>query len=683
MVEIITPKIAPTVRPAGQVSLAPARDLKAAGAAMQGVADKFSAYYEEKASEEAELIWTQAQVDIARSFKEGSKTAGNGFTGATLKEYDAYVERTMQTVPLRQVDNMNHNFAKYRIQLEAKALEREAAARAAARAAAQAKIAENRGHAMLEDPTFENYQRLSDGLPEGERKRLFGIWSSTVMLEGDRFAHESLKGLVEDADTFKGIMSPAEEIKFRKSMKSAENRFAVEDEQATKKMLSDALAVAAHTGEADTSVVEDFIAESYMDEATQSEYTKQLEETIPFAEATFDIRSQPISESKTYLEGITAEANTAEEFKRVGMYQAALTTHMEALDKDAAGYVHALDPRMADMLADMDKIVDPAAKQAALEAYSAGMDLKYTELGIAEDAPRPLLPNGRAEAIVEDFNTKENGLTGLEASAFVESWGAEKKRVMQELLSADLSPFVAAQIWRSEDNLVVDMIARAKNADRQTVADSYNAAMGSKSESTDLRTEIFNGTEEYAEAFMAGRGPDAGRFIRSLQDTAFATYMTHKVENGDMTVEAFLGRMFAEPIVVSDHAALIVPAGTDTAVVASKTNRLIADASDALVPFISEETRNAVSSFMNQDVDDEVMAIILHSQGRFILNDTGDGVELSANLHGVSVPLGVEFSFTDLKALYPHMPIAPEEKLPPALVRTPTKSLSQQLFSNE
>lgn len=206
---------------------------------MQGVADKFTAYYEEKATEEAELIWTQAQADWTRNLKASAKTAGDGFTGTTMQDYDAYVDGVMKTVPLRRVDDMQHAFAKQRIGVEAQAMEIEAAARARARAANQAKIQDNRHTTALElieaghDPAAVmnamRYNSAGELLDKKEQRALLGVVSKYVMDLGDK---EALAGFNEDLvedDRFNDITSASERIDLRADIERKLNTITAND----------------------------------------------------------------------------------------------------------------------------------------------------------------------------------------------------------------------------------------------------------------------------------------------------------------------------------------------------------------------------------------------------------------------------------------------------------------------
>lgn len=209
MVDIYTPRAAPTPRAAGQVSRQPAQDLYRAGAAVQGVADQFSTYYEEKAADAAELVWTQAQVDLTRDFKERAKTAKDGFTQETLDNFDTYVEDAMTRIPPRQTDNMTQAFAKRRITLEGEALAKEAEARAVARAKQRAEIKNNRHTNALElieggfDPAeVFNVLRFSatgDVLKDEDQLALLEVITDNALMTGDRDGLNSLKtAMVED-----------------------------------------------------------------------------------------------------------------------------------------------------------------------------------------------------------------------------------------------------------------------------------------------------------------------------------------------------------------------------------------------------------------------------------------------------------------------------------------------------
>lgn len=644
MVEIRTPRLSPTVRPAGQASTATASSLYEAGSAVQGVADKFSRYYEEKAAEEAELIWTQAEVDWARRFKEGAKTAKDGFTGKTMEEYDAYVADAMKTVPLRQVGNMEHNFSKYRIGLEAKALEAEAAARERARAAAKAKIRENLGHALLEDPTHDNFVRFSSGQDENTQKFLFGLYADSTLNSGDRFAVEDFNSLLVDQSSYDYLITPEQELNLRKGIGKAEDAFARQDAITIGKMIDDAAANAANTGTADIEEAKAIIEASYLDETTKMAALAELDDRAAFGEATFDIRDQPVSTSMEVLDTMRATASSDADWRNVGIYGDAIEKHQAAMVKDMAGYVSMTDRNIAAL--ESAAFAQTGDMQAeGFNYYKSAMDAKYDRMGVPE-AQRRYLSKARAGGMVATFNGMENGLTGPILENHLSQWGDAKPQIMSELVAEGLNNFVSWQLWRYDDPVLNKMAAEAKNADMGQIKDALTP-----DGYTQLKEDVYGNptVQEYIVAFGAGRPPEADRFIRNMVESAIDMFAVHQVKNGTTSFDDFLKRAFSEKTLVEPNAIMILPDGVDSDMVNRETEFLLRNALTDLVPNISEELRDRIAVEENREIDDTVMALLLQNgRGTFILNDDGTGVRLAYNLNGLIVPLNPEFTFQEL-----------------------------------
>ena len=647
MVEIRTPTLAPGARPAERISTGQASGLYQAGASMQKVADQFSQYHEEKAADAADLIWAKAQADWGRRFNEGARTATDGFTGSTLQEYDAYVDEVLPTVPERQVENMQHMFAKYRIGLEAKALEVEAAKRAEARAKARAEAQRLRELALLEEPSFANYQAISDGLKDENRRQLLGVYANAVLNGDDDMAVADFRGLLEDTDTFDQLLTADQKLDLMNGIDKYEAASAREDEALIQVMIEDATAVAANTGKRQTNDILDAIEFSAMTDADKATYRQKVADSVLFAQDTFDIRQQPPVESAAYLEDLRKEASTADDFKRVGIYADALSKHQDALRKDQAGYVQATGFATEDFFKEAMSAEDPAAKQEAFGAYVARMDDQYLRLGIPE-GQRTYLPVGYAENMASEMNTQENGLTGVQLDQFVQSWGDNADQITQELIANGLNDFVSAQLWRPYDPLLNEMLAFAKGADMGDVKTSYEAK-GEKR--ADLESNFHSAVEEYSRAFTAGRGPDAQRFMSSMAQVAIDTYMVHKNNGGTMSEDEFLGRMFKEQVLVDPVVTMIVPEGMDPRKITAQTYALLADADDRLVPLMDQEMVSRIAAQENVEVDTEVMAAVIRSNGTFVLNDAGDGVRLAYNMNGMTVMLTPEFTFSELNRM--------------------------------
>jgi hypothetical protein len=661
MVEIRTPRLSPTVRPAGQVSTATASSLYEAGSAVQGVADKFSRYYEEKAAEEAELIWTQAEVDWARRFKEGAKTAKDGFTGKTMEEYDAYVADAMKTVPLRQVGNMEHNFSKYRIGLEAKALEAEAAARARARAAAKAKIRDNRGHAMLEDSSYVTFRRLSDGLPDEEKRFLLDIWKTSVLNSNDPTAIETFRRIVDDGDEFDYLLTPKEKQGVLIAIDGAQKSFAKTAIKEHEAIIDEALKQSFLTG--DFSTAEYLADEMANDPALMGlgdKLADKVRENIKLKEKVHAIGNMSLEEiaqeTARRAAAITDDEVKPGEAENYTDWVAALDNHKNAL-KNPVDYASRRNPHVRRLEIEAAQAGDdprtPANERAvATERYFDALNEQFDLWGLPAKNRRYLRPD-EAQKIASSLNAMESGMTGPTGEAMLAVWGDARTQILKELVAGGLNNFSSFQIWRYDSPQIADIMARAKNADHEENAKRYSSKT-SDSDYTSLRDKFYKTLAEYEIAFGAGRGSDAQNFIQSMTDTAFKAYVNYVVaEKGTMSPEDFIKLAYPEKTLVEPNAIMILPDNVDPDMVNRKTEILLENALTDLVQNISEELRDRIAVEENREIDDNLMALFLQNgKGTFILNDDHTGVRLAYNLNGLLVPLNPEFTFQELNLYY-------------------------------
>ena len=500
MVEIRTPRLAPAARPAEQVSTATATELGRLGGAMQNVADRYTAYYEEKAADNADLIWAQTQADWSRKFNETSPKAGEGYALSTLQDYDSYVDQVLPTVPMRQQENMQHMFAKYRINLEAKSLEVEAAARARKRAEDKAEARRLRGLAMLEEPTFANYQLLSDGLKDAERLNLLGVYAEAVLSSKDEFAVENFRGLLEDTDTFDGLLSADQKLGIMEGIDRVEAEQAREDADRIDQLIADATAHAANTGEDHSDLILEDIEYSRLDDETKAAARKTVADSVQFAQDTYNIRRQPMGESVEYLRELRNNASTEADWSRVAIYEKARTAHAEAMRKDQAGYIIGTNEDTKRVF----ELVQESSSPVVRRSFVNMMNMLYDRLGVPE-AQRTYLPKATAEAMVANFNENATGLTGPQIDQYLNTWGEMSGQIEAELIAADLNDYVAAQLWRPYDPMLNEILANTKAADLDEVKARFTSE--DTTAYNTLETDIFSKLEDYHNAFTAGRGP--------------------------------------------------------------------------------------------------------------------------------------------------------------------------------
>ena len=654
MVEIRTPRLAPAARPAEQVSTATATELGRLGGAMQNVADRYTAYYEEKAADNADLIWAQTQADWSRKFNETSPKAGEGYALSTLQDYDSYVDQVLPTVPMRQQENMQHMFAKYRINLESKALEAEAAARARARAEQKAETQRLRGLAMLEDPTFANYQMLSDGLEDKDRHALLGVYSDAVLRSRDGFLVDSLKGLVDDTDTFDQLLNADQKGRLLTKLGEMQLALAKEDEVAVRKMIEDAEAMVSLRGEADTDTISEMIELGDFPFEVEQDLKNQLSDRLTFAQDVYDIRRQSFGDSQTHLDNLITNATTKQDTQRIGIYASALDAHRKNIVADPAGYVIASDENLSLL---QDKIQSEDKTGLDYDAYISALNQKYDTIDLPEQLRR-YLPKGEAAAIAQQWNNQPHGVTGATLRQQIAEWGANQDAIFQEIITGGLSPVVQAQVWRHDDNVINSILSDLKFVENMGEKEVlYEAVKGEKVAA--LKAEILTETSEYVRAFVAGNDMEASNFVTKMVSVATDAYVLHVADAGDnaMAQEDFLNRMFREEVVNSKYAHMLIPTSVSGTMVEKATANVIKEFAPYYVDQLPPEIVSMIVADAGEDptVADKAVAVeMLLSNGVFTLDPRGDGVVLGYN-HGHRIlDLGLDgIPFTGLAAYDP------------------------------
>lgn len=651
MVEIRTPSRAPVARAAGQVSTADAATLRQLGGSMQGVADQYSAYYEQKAADNAELIWAQSQADWSRKFSESAPKAGEGYASATLKDYDAYVEGVLPDVPTRQQENMQHMFAQYRINLEAKALDAEAAGRARRRAEAKAEAARLRDLAIIEDPTYGNFATLTMGLKDEETRRTFNVMAESILTSGDRDAIEDFQFMLEENDLFDEFITPDAKLNVMGNIDRMQSAFAREDAAEIDQTISDIAANAANSGEIRAEHMNLAVEEiefSALTDAEKAEAKAALRDAADTGKALYDIRNVPIGESAANLREMRGNAETEAEWGRVNAYAQAQAQHVKAYQADRAGYTQSIGYGASAEFAAMQEAETPQERADAAKAYVQHMDDQYYKMGVP-DAQRTYLPKSTAENMALSFNDSTTGLTGPQMQAYLDTWGEKAPIIQQELMAAGLDDTVAAQMWRAYDPVLGQMLAQTKGSDLREVKAQFTAE--TTGAYNDLEAEVYKYAEDYFAGFTAGRGADAQDFVRDMSRVAIDTIMVHEANGGSMDRTQILDRFFTEETVVSDRAAMIVPEDQDAARIIRQTDWLLSLRSRELADKIDPSIVAQMTGVDDAKVDREVMASVLRSNGMFVLNSTGDGVRLGYNMGGQFIPFNVEYTFDELNKI--------------------------------
>ena len=646
MVKIRTPTLAPQGRQAEQVSTGTGTALRGLGGSLQGVADKFSAYYEEQAADEADLLWAQSQFDWGQHYNTSAKQAGNGFTAQTMKDYDEHSAKFMGRVPERQIENMRNQFARQRFGVEKNALATEAAARARARAKARAETNRLRGLAMLNTPTEEKFNELSEGQPDATQRNLLGIYASTVTNNGDRGATLSLKERLEGGNEFDHLLTASTKAKLMNTIDKAEAKFGREDKIAINGMVDDTIARVSNGGDAkgELDAIEGAIDASYVSDVEKAELIAEATEGVKFAEATYDVGEQPIATSVANLKAMPRE--TAEDFKQIGIYQRALAEHSAALKDDPAQVALGNIEGGAELFDTVMNGPTAEARAAATEAYMVEAAAAYDKLGVPP-AQRKFFPKNVVGNIVSTMNKQETGLTGQQIEQFKDTWGDNSDMVLQEMRAAGLDSKAMAQLWRSDDLILGEFIARSKNVPPKAAKEEY-AIVGEETFS-ELRKRIYEASGDYAAAFAVGRGSEAYRYMDQMQGVLAHAYMVHVNTGGMEDLDYFVNRMFSEEVLNENHVSMIMPKEVNSTFVSRNVDRLINNAESEIVPRMSERIVEQMS-VGGEVADTAITAAILRSGAMFTLNEDNTGMEVLVKLGGTWARTGATFTFDELRA---------------------------------
>jgi len=230
MVELATPQIGVQARQAGQVSTAPQQRLARAAGAMQTAAGTFTEFYEKEAAIQNDLLLATTQADWTQRYNDTQRGAGAGYAENMMSEYDDYVRGIMADAPQRGRAELELAHDKYRLNLETKSLQREAAARAAAKAAAQAEADRLRINALISDPSL--LEGFREGATQKQQESYVNAALSGTMMFDPETVNEDVMGGKWDA-----YLTPSQKLSFGKLSQSAmerierENAAQVEAEQ--------------------------------------------------------------------------------------------------------------------------------------------------------------------------------------------------------------------------------------------------------------------------------------------------------------------------------------------------------------------------------------------------------------------------------------------------------------------
>ena len=653
MVELITAQVAPSVRGAGQVSNAPAENLARLGGALQGTANNFSQYYEEKAATERELTMAQAQSDWSRTYAERARSAGSGFTEGMMADYDAYVATAMENYGAGQPGNIGQRgreqlqtgFAKYRLNLEEKALQREAAARAAAAASARAETDRLRANALISDPSL--LDEYLEGANPAQRSLYIRSAMSAEVRNDPEAVREAVLGGRWDAD-----LTPDQKLSFLRQSESGIEQMEREVEVTlnqerrdfSTQMDEDAAFAMANGAPPATTVVTLARLEELYPPAEAQEIWGQWQQTTALAHDVHVISTSTPSEiSFTTSElqaAVEKPGHTQADVQRLNTYMSALNMRNEAITEDAAGYVIGSSASVQTRLTSYGS-AQGAARNVTAESYINALEFEYNRLGVP-DALRTWLPDNMAQSVVQSFQDMGADMVPLALRDFRQQWGDAGPAIIEQLAREGLAPeYVEAMRYSDNPALSASIAALAGITDTELRKDLITGDV------TVMTQDFQSALAEYRQVFEAGGNASAATIFNRTSGVAerlILSQMRRGVDSGT-AVANIMDQMFPETPLRTSSAQVLLPQGVSE-FQATSSIEAAQESLTGVVPLIHD----AMPAFASEAVSYQA----LRDRGVWLNNSDGSGVVLHYNIGGYLLPAEVEgggfyeVKFTDM-----------------------------------
>ena len=639
MVEFQTSQAQVQARGAGQVSRKSSSALIRAGQAAQGAANTFTEFYESKAAIENDLILAQAQSDWSANYAERSRGAGSGFAEGMLTDYDSYVSEVMgrEGTPQRGRDKLEAAFAEYRIGLEGKALQREAAARAAASAQAQANAQRLRANAIVLDNSLME-ESIEGATSEAERS-LYLRTGLTARMEEDP---QGVLDSVSDGQ-WNAILTPTQTQSF---ITHGNNGVAaIQREIETERRVEQASMVDAANEElnfvaatgalpVDSELSDENIDAVFEGNPEGAAELKRVRDNGVMDAENLNVVSHatPQMIEETLLEmqaAVNEPGHTAEDVQRLNSYATALATRNERLAEDGAGYMAQNSEVVSTLFDQYQQQDDPDTQLATANRYANEMAVRYDAMGVPTNM-RPLLPKQAADGIVAQFNTMGNDVAAQALKAFKDSWGSNAPQVMAELSRAGLAPeYVTAMRHSDSAGLSAEIVSLAGVTSKELREGLIGV--------TDADRALDEAVEDYRAVFEAGAAnQDAAKLFNenySIAERLVYSRMRGGA-NAATAVKDVFSRMFPETVVDQAGAKFLYPDGEGSGLFAGNVTQMLSEGgleSMNLIPF--DDPR------LPEFTDLAVLKTSLESQGLWVNNSTGDGVSLMIDVGGYLLPI--------------------------------------------
>lgn len=627
MVEFVTPRATPSARGAGQVSSAGSAGLIRAGQAAKTAADTFTAFYEEEARIENDLLFATAQADWSQKFDETKKGAGAGYAKGMLEQYDTYVTEVMAKSPERGKKDLQLGFDKYRLSLQEKAMAAEAAARAAAKARAIAEANRQRGLmiARSDEPllAFDEIVAANPGMDQKQQDALLKVAFDSLLTIGSEGALEAAQQVIDGGRGDK--LSGSEYISMERAIKSGRSR--LETQEAAKIRVAadlfddwaqDRAAHAAETGRVPTDdELSAAIDQIGLPEDQALELKSGAQREFQKASVVHDVAMMPADDLSETLSAAEAAADKPEGAAEAIEYRnnllAATAQRQQSLSQDGAAYLMRNDKELSALLNRAGEAEGGAGPVLYSRAKSY-MDGLYDQLGVPAQN-RTYLPVAQAQAMAADLESNVSGEAGLVGRQIRETYGDMTPSVMSQLRRAGVSELTMEKIRHAGEHRatkLLDAVTGMKPSD-------FDLPDGISRD--DISSSVSQTFNAYYRAVVAGGGQPAADIMNAKQGILeTVTTMLVKTE-GRTPDEAALyafSNLYPEEVVDNGRVLAVLPVGVPPGV---------ATVAKAELENI-EDTGFFFDTGAPDYVDKAVSAAALRSNGVWINNATGDGLVL-------------------------------------------------------
>lgn len=672
MVEFTQAKVLPTARAAGQVSTGRAESIQRLAGTVQGVANKFTEYYEGEAQVTGDLLLAEIQELSARAYKARAANAGRGFANAALSDFDKLKEEKiaeyrskmaelhMANVPERNMREIDASLSKYRMRLEtrARAQEQAAIAAAAAKARAKANAAARRAaatakrlraNALLSDPG--SLQAVLETVPEKDH----GYYIKTALSAEVRNDPAGVGAAMQEGK-YDAHLSPSEKLSFMKlsdsGIKAIERENEIELNNLRKSFeadLEENIAFAAANGAppVDDQLEPEAIQKLYESDPKRGQEVMQAyDDAVRYAETYHAVSVATPAELDLKIEELQAKVatpgNTKQDVQRLNDYVSAIGKRNQAIKDDAAGYVVQTEDTISQMYDLTRTGIEEGNEDAPImaETYTASIDSVYDKLGVPVGM-RTYLPKAAAQNEVAKLNASGTDVAPQILQGLVETWGAAAPRVISQLEKEGLSPAYSVALRHTDNPGLTQAIMETVGLD---VAE-LKSGMPSAS-SKDAMAALDEGLVDYRIAFETAGGSAAVQTLNKHYEVA--EKLTLKLVRGGVAPEdaasRVIGQMFPETVVSGNNENYILPVGLSERTIGRGTDYMMGK------DFLKGKVQAIDDPRFPDFADLEVTIAAASRSGFWVNNSDGSGLQLMVSVDGYLVPLyhanGGVYSYT-------------------------------------